>query len=141
MEERTTINTPPPSPVVLTVGCKGSLLARCREAAASIPIDLEAGDVLSLAWLATSLRPLAVLVNADLYGFDPEEFDALTRSVGARRILVEEDEPVDCLAVRIAEAVGASATARALDAGPPSRASGAPCSGIRWKAVKQARSA
>jgi hypothetical protein len=103
-------------------------------------VELELAELLTLAATAASARPLALLISADLYSFDPEEFDALARTVGAARILVEDSEPIDRLTDRLREAVESGASAGASmsrDAAPvmqlPKR------SGIRWSAVSGRR--
>jgi hypothetical protein len=143
MDERPTYTPAPSRPVLLAVGCRGALLARCREAAARLLVDLVAVDLLAIAGTMAAQRPLVMLVAADLYGFDPEEFDALAQSVSARRLLVEEGEPVERLAARLAETVNesarnrAAAEARLTKPAPPPRKSGG--SGIRWTSVGAAR--
>jgi hypothetical protein len=137
MAERITFTPPPPRPVVVTLGCRDQLLDRCRRAAARIPADLEPSDLLTVAGRVASIHPLAVLIAVDVYAFDPEELDALARSVGAHRLLVDEHEPIDRLAARLGEAVRERSAIRTRDSVRPPPRSVAPRSGIRWAATGQ----
>jgi hypothetical protein len=139
MDERITVTPAPPLPVVITLGLRGALLGRCRTVAAQIPVALEPSDLLSVAGTVASLRPLALLIAADLYSFDPDELDALACSVGARRVLVEEDEPIDRLEKRIGQAVRECIAIRTRDTVRPPPRSMAPSSGFRWTAAKRGR--
>jgi hypothetical protein len=139
MDQRTTF-IPAPRPVLIAVGCRGAMLARCREAASRISLDLETGDLLSVIEMAASMRPIALLVDADVYAFDPGEFDALALSVGSRRVLVDAEEPVGRLVERLGGALAASGRSVAPrdDRRTPSMRS-PPHSGIRWTAAARAR--
>jgi hypothetical protein len=139
MEQRTTF-IPLPHPVLIAVGCRGALLARCRAAAARVSLELETGDLLSIIEMAASLRPIALLVDADVYGFDPGEFDALARSVGAQRVVVGDQEPMERLVERLGLALTASSRSVSERVeGPTSSKRTAPRSGIRWTAAAGAR--
>jgi hypothetical protein len=140
MLERDTLVPTPHVPVVLAVGSTGAILARCRDAATAVGVDLEPVALVSLARAAATMRPVALLISADVYGFDPGEFDALALSVGAARVLVEAREPVSALAARLARALDeglpAAAEPRAASGAPPRRTSG-----IRWRTAEQRRCA
>ena len=140
MLERDTFVPAPPSPVVLAVGGGGALLARCRDAAVLVGVDLEPVALVSLARAAATQRPLALMIAMDVYAFDPDEFDALALSVGAARLLVDMREPSDRLAARLAEAIGdrleTAPAPRAMSSAPPRSTSG-----IRWRAPEQRRCA
>ncbi len=133
MSERITL-VPPPCPVVLAVGCRGALVAHLRDATADLPVDVDLVEVVELANAATLTRPRAILFMVDTYAFDPDAFDALTSSVGARRILVEEDETYEHLESLLAGALGEPAhrEAREEPQAPvtPNR------SGVRWTAAR-----
>jgi hypothetical protein len=138
MADRATL-IPDPRCVLLAVGCDGALLARCREAARRLHVELDVVEVLELAGVVGELRPLVVLFDAQVYGFDPPEFDAVARSVGACRLLVELDEPLERLRVRIADAMAEAAATRSREPPEPVTLRGRrPSSGIRWKLFDQA---
>jgi hypothetical protein len=139
MQQRSTF-IPVQYSVVLAIGCAGALLARCRAAAARFSLGVETGDLLSIIEMAASLRPIALLVDADIYGFDPGEFDALALSVGARCILIDDEEPLDQLVERLGRLMTASGPAVAKDGPTPSRR-GSPRSGIRWASAARNRQA
>jgi hypothetical protein len=122
MDERITHAPTAPRPAFLVVGCRAVLLARCRAAADRVSVELECAELLALANVVATLRPLAILISADLYGFDPEEFDALARAVGAHRVLVEEGEPLDRLEERLREVVNAQREIRVREAPEPAAA-------------------
>lgn len=136
MEEKATL-VPAARQVLLAVGCGGALLALCRDAARHVGVDLEAVELTSFAASAASLRPLVVMIAADLYSFDPEEFDALARAVGATRLLVEVGEPRVRLFVRLADALRTVIQSRTQKREPedPVPRRRRPSSGIRWRAV------
>jgi hypothetical protein len=135
MEDRSTL-IPDPRALLLAVGCDGALLARCREAARRLHVEVDAVEVLELASVVGYLRPLVVLFEAQVYGFDPVEFDAVARSVSATRLLVEMAEPLERLKGRIADAMAEAAAARSREPQAPVTLRGRrPSSGIRWKAM------
>jgi hypothetical protein len=130
MEDRTTLAASSRS-LLLAVGCTGALLAQCRTATTRLDATLQAVELASFAAQAALVRPLVILIAADLYGLDPEEFDGLARAVGAARVLVEIEEPVRRLEMRLVDALALTRAARAREAAQPRR----PSSGIRWAAV------
>ena len=136
MDERITYVSKARRSVFLAVGCRAALLTQCRAAAGLVSVELEPAEFLSLANAAAALRPLAILISADLYGFDPDEFDALARAVGACRVLVEEGEPLTRLVGRLREVVKAQQEIRAREATDPAAARRRDPirrrSGIRW---------
>jgi hypothetical protein len=135
MSERTTL-IPPPCPLLLAVGCRGALLARLRDASAELDVALEVVELVEVATSAALLRPLALLISSDVYAFDPDEFDALARSVGARRILVEDSEPCHKLEARLAAALGQAA--EQSDELPALASTQRAHSGVRWVAARGA---
>jgi hypothetical protein len=142
MDERITYAPTAPRSVLLAVGCRAALLAHCRAAAGLVSVELEPAEFLALANAAAELRPLAILISADLYAFDPDEFDALARAVGARRVVVEDGEPLNRLVGRLREVVKAQQESRAHEAtelAEPLRRGPIPGhSGFRWTAAAEA---
>jgi hypothetical protein len=70
-----------PSVVIITPG--PSLLAACREAARFVGATVEIADVKGAATSIAKSRPFAIVLDQDLLAFDPREFEALARDVGA----------------------------------------------------------
>jgi hypothetical protein len=135
MEERPTW-VPPDRDVLLAVGCVGALLGNCRQVAELAHVDLEAVELVDFAAAAASLRPLVILISSDIYAFDPTELDAVARSVGAARVLVELEEPCDRLVARISDALAeARGTRNHPPAAPVTIRARRPSSGIRWTAT------
>jgi hypothetical protein len=63
-----------------------SLLAACREAARFVGATVDVTDVRGAATLIAESRPFAIALEEDLLSFDPDEFEALARDVGAELI-------------------------------------------------------
>jgi hypothetical protein len=78
-------------PSVLAVHCSTDLLRRCIEAAAKAGITARECDLRSMGKQATQRRPIAMIVPAYLHEFDPTEFEALARDVGAALLVVDEE--------------------------------------------------
>ena len=68
-------------PTILLVGIAPDLLPMCQAAATAARAFMEATDVANAATMAARCRPLVIVVDEDLYEFDPAEFDALARDV------------------------------------------------------------
>jgi hypothetical protein len=78
-------------PVVLVAGGPDSLIASARAVARaeSLSIVVQACGAVTVATVAASLRPFALVLNQDLFAFDPEEFTALARDVQAELVVVK----------------------------------------------------
>jgi hypothetical protein len=113
------------------------MAARLRDATADLAVDVELVELVELATAAAARRPLAILFSADVYAFDPHEFDALARSVGARRLLVEDGEPTERLEARLLGALREAPTSREEPREPEARES-PKSSGVRWVAARDA---
>ncbi len=134
--QRMTYAPAAPPRTILTIGCRGALLDRCRRAASTADVEVQAGDVRTIATTAASLRPLALVLSRDTYAFDPEGFDALAEAVGAVRLVVEDHEPIARIVAQLVDVVSgadAIATARSPSA-RPSRSRARNRSGLRWRA-------
>jgi hypothetical protein len=86
-------------PTVVLVNTRRELLARLdasirdfEEIPTLKPVELKAA-----ATAIAEARPFAVLVPTDLFEFDPSEFVALARDVGAMVIAYDAEEPLDAL--------------------------------------------
>lgn len=136
MDEKATL-VPPERDVLLAVGCGGALLGHCREVAIHAHVEIEAVELVELADAVGEMRPLVLLIAADIYGFDPDEFDALARAVGAVRLLVELTEPCTRFEARLLRALRDARIARSQAASEPvtTRGKRRPSSGIRWTAT------
>ena len=96
------------APTVLVIGCPPGLSARCVQALEGIGAILVGADVVSAPTVAAARRPLAIVLMEDLYAFDPEEFDALARDVGASLVKVEEEISAAKLELLLSAAVDAA---------------------------------
>jgi hypothetical protein len=78
-------------PVVLVAGGPEELVEAARRVAAgeSAQIVVEACGAVSVNTAASSMRPFALIVNQDVFAFDPEEFSALARDVHAELIVLK----------------------------------------------------
>ncbi len=77
--------------VVLVAGGPDELVAASRQVATaeSPMITVEACGAASVASMATSLRPFALVLSQDIFAFDPEEFTALARDVQADLVVLK----------------------------------------------------
>jgi hypothetical protein len=75
---------------VLAIHCSAELLRRCAEAAARAGISARECELATMGREATRRRPLAMIVPSYLHEFDPTEFDALARDIGAELLVVDE---------------------------------------------------
>lgn len=87
---------PVSAPTVLTIGCSPSLEQHCGRALVTLGALLQRTPLEGAATVAAERRPLVIVMPQALYEFDPEEFDALARDVGASLLRVDDDvsEPV-----------------------------------------------
>ena len=79
------------APMVLTIGCPSELQERVADALGSIRTILKHCDLSQAPTIAAERWPLVMVIPEDLYEFDPQEFDALARDVGASLLCVEEN--------------------------------------------------
>lgn len=82
---------PARTPVVLVAGGPDELLSAAQRAAEieSPSIVVEACGAVTVATVAASVRPFALVLSQDMYSFDPAEFSALARDVQAELVVVE----------------------------------------------------
>ena len=86
---RRTLSTIPEGriPFVVVVAPGPELLDACREATRFVgPSQLEVTDVSAAATSVAERRPFSIVIEEDLYAFDPNEFLALARDVGGEVI-------------------------------------------------------
>lgn len=75
--------------VVVAVAPSAELLAACRESVRYLTAtNVEVTDVKSVATDVAKWRPFAIIVEEELFAFDPNEFIALARDVAAEVITV-----------------------------------------------------
>ena len=80
-------------PSVVAVGLPVTILDFCRYAAAAAGAKrVEACEVDSASTTVAKHRPFAIVVTSAVYGFDPNEFDALAKDVRAKIVSVPEKE-------------------------------------------------
>jgi hypothetical protein len=78
-------------PVVLVAGGPEPLIRSARAVAhgESHGIIVEACGAVTVATVAATLRPFALVLDQDLFAFDPDEFTALARDVQAELVVVK----------------------------------------------------
>jgi hypothetical protein len=89
-DDEATVVRPARNPTVLVAGGPDALVqAACRVAEReSRAINVEACAAASIATLAARSRPFALILSADLFAFDRDEFVALARDVQADLVVV-----------------------------------------------------
>jgi|SRR3954454_19463264 hypothetical protein len=82
---------PARAPVVLVAGGPEPLIksARAVARAESLSILVQACGAVTVATVAATVRPFALVLNQDLFAFDPDEFTALARDVQAELVVVK----------------------------------------------------
>jgi hypothetical protein len=76
-------------PVLVVIAPDKGLLDACHETLRYVSAArVEVADVRGAATLVASKRPFAVVLEEDVFSFDPSEFEALGRDVGAEIVLV-----------------------------------------------------
>jgi hypothetical protein len=86
-------------PTIVLINTRPELLTRidlCVRDLEDIP-KLQSVELKDAATVIAELRPFAVLVPTVLFEFDPSEFVALARDVGAMVVAYDSDEPIDAL--------------------------------------------
>jgi hypothetical protein len=96
--------------VLVAVSPSAELLAACREAAHYVGfIDVQVTDVKSVATDAAKWRPFVIVIDDELFAFDPSEFIALAKDVAAEIVTVpgslRRDELVTMLLPRLKAAI------------------------------------
>jgi len=77
---------------VLVVGGSRSLIKTVRRAAHGVQCtEVVTCAVREASTRAAELRPLAIVLNEDVYAFDAAEFDALARDVRAELVVIATD--------------------------------------------------
>lgn len=100
------------APTVLTIGCASDLQALCATCLASVKVLLKHCELRQAPTLVAEKRPLAIVIPEDLYEFDPVEFDALARDVGASLLRVEEGIAPEVLELLLGAAVDTAMSRR-----------------------------
>jgi hypothetical protein len=79
------------APVVLVLGGPDELVEAARRVAkAEAPsIAVEVRGAVNSASAVANLRPFALVMSQDIYGFDPEEFTALARDIQADLVVLK----------------------------------------------------
>lgn len=86
----------PQAPVAVVVSASAQLVESCRRAVLSFSCaDVESAPIAEVASVVSKMRPFAIVVDENIYAFDPSEFTALARDVHADVIRVRRpDAPV-----------------------------------------------
>src|SRR5260221_4906023 len=95
-DERARVPRPPFSTIpedraaAVVVAAPGALLlSACREAIRyGVAARIEVADVKGAATHVAATRPFAIVIDEDVFAFDPREFEALARDVGAELVTV-----------------------------------------------------
>jgi hypothetical protein len=98
--------------MVLTIGCAYPVRERTASATEAIGLFLKHCELAQAPTLVAERRPLAIVLQHDLYEFDPREFDALARDVGAALLRVDDDVTVSELEALLGAAVEAALARR-----------------------------
>lgn len=72
------------APTVLAVGCAPDVLSSASLVLRPMGVALSETTLLDLRTDSARIRPLVLLVDAELYDFDPEAFDMVAKDVGAK---------------------------------------------------------
>jgi hypothetical protein len=98
--------------IVLLVAGTPRLAERCAQAASGGLAGIVECELAETATQAARWRPFAIVVIEDVYAFDRGEFEALARDVGARLVVVPNDDtPADALSAKLrAAATGGELT-------------------------------
>ncbi len=76
-------------PAVVVIAPSEALLEACRESLRYVVVaTLEATGVKEAATNIARLRPFAIVIEEDVFDFDPAEFEALARDVGGEVVAV-----------------------------------------------------
>jgi hypothetical protein len=100
------------APHVLAISCTPELVARCAEALQALGVAVRECGFIGAATAVAEQRPLVMVLVDDVYSFDPDEFDALARDVGASLVRVEEHIPVAKLEMLLEVALDVAAQRR-----------------------------
>lgn len=79
--------------IAMVIGGSAALLNSVKAALRTMPGSQVVACKLKLAGTAMAkYRPFAVVLDSDLYAFDPTEFEALARDVAAQLVVIDADE-------------------------------------------------
>lgn len=85
-------------PTVALVAPGKTVLAACRETMHYVVVaDIEVTDVQAAATNIAKWRPFAIVIEEDVFDFDPAEFEALARDVGSELVIVPGTADSDAL--------------------------------------------
>jgi hypothetical protein len=93
-------------PVLVVIAPGRTLLEACYETMHLVTAGrVEISDVKSIATRVAAERPFAIVIEEDVFAFDPNEFEALGRDVGAEIVTVPAEAVHDVLISRLLPAL------------------------------------
>jgi hypothetical protein len=88
-------------PSVLAVGCSPEILSSAAAVLGPSGVPLHPTNLLELRTDSATYRPLILLVDAELYDYDPEAFDMVALDVGAKLGVVANPKEAEMTLVRL----------------------------------------
>ncbi|MDI1431728.1 MULTISPECIES: hypothetical protein [Polyangium] len=110
------------APTVLAVGLPPDTLTRAGVVLEPSGVGLRESNLLDLRSDSAQYRPLVLLVDAELYDFDPEAFDMVAKDVGAKLGVAGSPREAE---VTLGQLLAAVARKSAFPPPPPSSADAA----------------
>jgi hypothetical protein len=93
-------------PVLVVIAPGRALLEACYETMHFVTAGrVEVADVKNIATRVAAERPFAIVLEEDVFAFDPREFEALGKDVGAEIVTVPAEAAHDALLSRLLPAL------------------------------------
>jgi hypothetical protein len=93
-------------PVLVVIAPGRALLEACFETMHFVTAGrVEVADIKNVATRVAAERPFAIVIEEDVFAFDPQEFQALGRDVGAEIVTVPAEAARDALISRLLPAL------------------------------------
>jgi hypothetical protein len=96
-------------PVLVAIAPGKTLLEACIETMHFVTVGrVEIADIKNVATRVAEERPFAIVVEEDVFAFDPAEFQALARDVGSEIVTVPAEAAHDALVSHLLPALKAA---------------------------------